>query len=394
VATSPTIHLTNAWLRPAAAMFAIGWGANMFAPLLDVYRPTLGAVGAAALFGAYIIGLIPMLLLAPRIADRVGRRPVLRGAIIVSVVGSIVLLIAGASFGALFVGRVVVGVAAGSAFGPGTAWVKELSARGGSPDSGARRAAIALSAGFGVGPFLSGLLAQWVPGPDVVPYVVHVVLAMGAAAFVWGALETRTTSGAADCTVAEPQRLGPVLRTPVFRRAVASTAPWVFGAASAGLAALPGLVDVGGYSLAVSGGAAAVTLGTGLLVQSWARRLAARAEHLPFVVGLAAMVIGMVIGVVIAFTHVAILLLPATIALGGAYGLLLISGLTTIDQITPAPLIAGMNGIFYSITYVGFVFPLLVSSLAPIVGAPAVFGAAAIVGIVTMFSVRRAFGPR
>src|SRR5690242_16805910 len=63
------------WLRVAAAVAVIGWGANQFTPLLLLYRPLMGLTAAMveAMFGMYAIGLIPGLLVAGRVSDRIGR---------------------------------------------------------------------------------------------------------------------------------------------------------------------------------------------------------------------------------------------------------------------------------------------------------------------------------
>ncbi|GAA4161508.1 MFS transporter [Gryllotalpicola daejeonensis] len=375
-----------AWLRPAAAMFVVGYGANMFATLLDVYRGALSAVDVNGLFGAYALGLIPALILVAPLSDRFGRRLVVRGALLLSAVGSLMLLLAGDSFAGLLVGRVVVGVAAGSTFSPGTAWVKELSDRAGRGSSGARRAAVALTAGFAGGPLLSGVLSQWVPLPEQLPYAVHVLLVVAAALYVWRAPETVShhpgrTRGASE--------VGAALRSRVFLRAILPTAPWVFGAASASLAVLPGQIDVGRFTEIASGITAAVTLGTGILVQSWARRLAQRSPRAPFQTGVAALVIGMLLGAATVLTHSPFLLAPAAICLGAAYGFLLVSGLNAVDALARPDDLATLTGIFYSATYVGFAFPLLESVFAPAVTGPGVFliaaalGAAAFAGLAT-----------
>ncbi len=53
-----------AWGRVCLAMFAVGWGANQFSPMLLVYRDEIGLTAStrAALFGVYAAGLIPGLL--------------------------------------------------------------------------------------------------------------------------------------------------------------------------------------------------------------------------------------------------------------------------------------------------------------------------------------------
>ncbi|MGQ4424452.1 MFS transporter, partial [Streptomyces violaceoruber] len=160
------------WIRVASAMFVVGWGANQFSPLLLVYRQ--GAVSESVVtlaFGAYAFGLVPMLLLAVPLARRFGRATTIRAALAVSGVASLILLTGGDRTWALVIGRLLAGVASGAGFGPGTAWVKDLSAHTAS-GTGARRAAVALSAGFGGGPLVAGALAEWAPAPEVLPYAV------------------------------------------------------------------------------------------------------------------------------------------------------------------------------------------------------------------------------
>src|SRR4051794_36995934 len=219
-------------------MFAIGWGANQFVSLLVAYRDRSGlSVGTVdALVGAYALGLIPALLVLGPVSDRSGRAPVLRGAALVSLAATAVLMVA--DLWALYAGRLLAGVASGAAFAAGSAWVEELSAA--DPDvpagSGARRAAMALTAGFGLGPVVAGLLAQWAPAPLVIPYAPHLLVTLGVLVPLWRAPETVTGPAAGR---------GLRVRSAgerAFRGRVAPVAPWVFGAATVSIAVLPGLV--------------------------------------------------------------------------------------------------------------------------------------------------------
>src|SRR6476659_7386164 len=112
--------------RVGLLLFTAGWAANHFSTLLVVYRRDLGLAPAALgiLFGAYALGLVPGLVLAGRASDRRGRRALVLPALSPS-------------------------------------------------EAVARRATLALSAGFGLGPVASGLLAEFAPAPMVLPYVVH-----------------------------------------------------------------------------------------------------------------------------------------------------------------------------------------------------------------------------
>ncbi len=157
------------WSRAALGLFVVGWGANQFAALLPVYRVEDGATDGqvTALFGAYAIGLVPPLLLVAPVSDRIGRRRVLRPVLVLSFIATVVLMVGGSNLTILLVGRLLAGIASGAAFAPGTAWVKELTT--GPAGTGARRAAIALSAGFGTGPLVAGIFAQWAPSATVLP---------------------------------------------------------------------------------------------------------------------------------------------------------------------------------------------------------------------------------
>ncbi len=104
-------------------------------------------------------------------------------------------LIAGEhSLGMLYLGRFLAGVCSGAAFAAGTAWIKELSVapydRFAGEQAGARRAAIALSAGFGLGPLVAGLLAQWAPHPLLTAYLPHLAVMLTALVLLAGTPET------------------------------------------------------------------------------------------------------------------------------------------------------------------------------------------------------------
>ena len=60
-------------------MFAIAWGGNEFTPLLVMYRDVshFSAVTVDMLLGAYVLGIVPALLVGGPLSDRYGRRPTL-----------------------------------------------------------------------------------------------------------------------------------------------------------------------------------------------------------------------------------------------------------------------------------------------------------------------------
>lgn len=348
------------WWRVALAMFAVGWGANQFAPLLLVYQEYIPATEVAASFGAYALGLIPALLVAARLSDRYGRRRVMRPVLVLSAVASVVLLLGAYETWLLLAGRILAGVASGAAFGPGTAWIKELSTDA-PAGSGARRAAVSLSAGFAAGPFIAGLLAQWLPYPQTLPYIVHILLMLVIAPLVWFAAETVKEQSQMARVQTELRR---TILAPVFLRRVVPSAPWVFGAATTTVAVLPGLVDVGQFNIAVSGASAGLTLGTGALVQPLARRLEQYRAGLTLHMGNGSLIAGLLLASTTAATGQAFLLIPCALILGSAYGMLLIAGLAMSEELAAPKDLATVTAVFYCLTYIGFAFPFIIAALS------------------------------
>ncbi len=364
-AETPTVVSRVAWVRPAAAVFTVGWGANMFASVLQVYRGNLSGFQVNALFDAYAVGLIPVLLVMARVSDRLGRRRVLLGALALSALGSAVILFSGGAFWTILAGRILVGVSAGSAFGPGTAWIKELSdtLEPAGAGAGARRSAVALTAGFAVGPLLSGVIVQWLPSPETTAYLVHIALVALTLPVVWRASESAPPAGRAGHAPRSGAGVMNVLTSRLFLTAVLPTAPWVFGAATVSLAALPVLVPLGAYAAVGGGVVAAVTLGSGIAVQPWARRLARRSPATPFRTGMAFVIAGLLTAALTVATGSLLLLLATAVILGSAYGLLLVSGLQLAESLASPQNISTVIAVFYSLTYTGFAFPAPVQVL-------------------------------
>jgi MFS family permease len=367
----------RSWRRVAAVLFAIGWGANHFAPLLPVYRRTLGldTAAPALLFGVYALGLLPGLLVAGPLSDRLGRRVLVRPSALAALIASGLLGAFGSSYAALLAGRFAYGLATGGAMSPGAVWVSELSQDAG-PGVGARRATIALSAGFGTGALVTGMLAQWLPWPTVTPYVVHVAALSLAIFGGMSAPETRA-----------PRTLpGPLLRlhfTPSggkrFVREVLPMAPFVFGFPTVAFAGLPPLLLFAkGQAplpapLALTGMLSGVTLLTGVLAQPFTRRYSPEVtSRLGLLFGAA----GLGVGALAAAFGAPLLLVLAAPLLGAGYGICMTSGLRLLEAVAPPETRGGLTGLYYVLTYLGFAAPWLLALAVRVVPAAWVLGAA------------------
>jgi predicted MFS family arabinose efflux permease len=355
-----------AWLPVALALLGTGWGSSQFTPMLLVYRHALG-VGTGtleAMFGAYALGLIPGLLLAGPLSDARGRRTVVVPGIALSLVASIALVAGADSVALLFAGRLLAGVSSGAVFGAGTAWLREVPL----PPIGtagaataARRAAVAMTAGFALGPLVAGLLAQWGPATRTVAYLPHIVFM----AIVLASLRDvpETVSGAR-----RPLRLSvPGVRDRRFLAVVAPIAPWVFTAPAIAFALLPSVVGAQHATdgVAVAAAISSVTALAGVLIQPVGRRLEARAQgNRAGVTGLLLLGAGLALSAGTAVADQIWLLIPCAIVLGAAYGLCLIAGLLEIQRLAEAGAVAGLTAAYYALSYLGFGAPYVLALAA------------------------------
>ncbi|MGY3551862.1 MFS transporter [Williamsia sp. R60] len=377
------------WRGVSAAMFAIAWGGNEFTPLLVFYKSEYELSGPTVdvLLFAYVLGMIPALLIGGPLSDRFGRRPIMRPAALIAAAGSLVLAAAADQVALLAVGRILCGIAIGLAMAVGTSWIKELSV-----DNGAKRAAMSLTAGFGVGAGLAGVLAEWGPWPHVLSYVLNAGVCLLGAAWVWNVPETRQRATA-------PTRLRDDLKIPSlghrrFLYVVVPVAPWVFGAAIGCQAILPTLMapKVGGAPMAFAALISVVTLSCGFGIQALARRIdrpdSARASQ----VALLLLVAGMALAALASSILTIWAVLVAAVVLGAGYGIALVAGLSEVQRIAQPGDLAGLTAVYYALTYLGFAVPATLAYLhdyIPGVTYPWMFGFGAVAAAATLAMISR-----
>ena len=378
-----TLRAPAAWIRVAFAMFAVGWGANQFSPMLIVYRQALGlgATEIAGLFGIYAATLIPGLLAGGPLSDRFGRRACVLPFAALSPVATLLLIFCPHDLALIAAGRALAGVCSGMVFGPATAWVQDLS--GGSALS-ARRAALALSAGFGVGPIVAAALAQWAPHPLVVPYLPHLVLGVAALAAVWTVPDVRR-AGTPALAGAAARRWAPpaALRTRAFWLTVAPAAPFVFGSVSMAIVVLPEEVTSGStLSAAFAGLMTALAFAAGIGVQPAARVLAERSDRLGILAGTGAAAAGAAVSAVAVAGPDRVLAGLGAVLLGLAYGLCLVCGLHQAEQLSDATDRGAVLSCYYVLAYLGFSAPYAVDGLNEVFGKPGTFAVLAVAAAV------------
>lgn len=379
-----------AWLWVAAAAFAVAWGGNEFTPLLVMYRQLDGlSTGVVDIvLGAYVVGVVPGLLLGGPLSDRWGRRPLMLPAPLLAVCGSAILALGAHSTALLFAGRVLSGLSVGLVMAVGTSWIKELSSAPfdprATPGTGARRAALSVTAGFGLGAGAAAALAQFGPLPALTPYFVDIALTLALGFPLLAVPETRT-SGRSVRPLLEDLKV-PAVMHKRFLLVVVPMAPWVFATAATAYAIVPELLlkQVPGIAVGYSGLLCLIALGSGVAIQALGRRIDDPGSARAVVVGLAATVPGVALALLSAATQSLWLSLVAAAVLGAAYGLLMVSGLQEIQRIARPDDLAGLTAVYYSLTYIGFFLPAVMAALSVWFSYSAMLAAVAVIAALAL----------
>ncbi|MGQ7295363.1 MFS transporter [Quadrisphaera sp. KR29] len=401
----PAAPAGRPWRRVAPALLACAWGGNHFTPLLLLYRQVEGysAVVVDLFFAFYVVGLVPGFLLAGPLSDLVGRRRPTVVAVVLGMAASAVLAAGSGGVVLMCAGRFLAGLGVAAAVVVGTSWIKELSAppfeRGADPARRARRAALVLTAGFGLGAGVSGALAQWGPAPTVLPYAVQSLLALVSLVPLLTAPETRPAPAPGGRRWPSAADLLADLRVPPparrrFRGVVLPAAPWVFGAAALAYAVTPALLApvVGELAVASAALLCVVGLGAGALVQPWVPRLDALTGGRQLLVGLAAALVGTLLCALVAVSPSVPLALVASAVLGVAYGVVLVAGLVEVQAVATERDLGAMTAWYCSATYLGFLLPEALSLAAGL--APAAVLLLVVAGLVALSAAAVAVGLR
>ncbi|WP_134663437.1 MULTISPECIES: MFS transporter [unclassified Amycolatopsis] len=386
---TPETTARPAWFPAAAAVFACGWGGNQFTPLLVMYHAAgYSAFTVDALLGAYVVGLVPGLLLSGGLSNRYGRRPVMFAGTMVSLLASVLLALGPVGVGWIAAGRFLSGIAVAVAMAVGSTWIKELADADphSAADTGTRRAALCLTLGLGIGPGVAGVLAQWGPWPMVLPYLVHIGLALVSLLAVTRSPETLTVR-----TESVRAALPATARHPRFRRVILPAAPWIFGSCGVAYAILPQLVEhqTGSWALAYSTLLTVCAIGAGVGIQPIAKRVDRTTSARAVLTGMAVLCAGLVLSVFAAARESPWIALGAAIVLGAAYGIVVVSGLLELQRLARPGEIAELTGVYYALAYIGFLLPSILAALNGVAGYPVLLACVALVAIAGTLVVTR-----
>ncbi|KPI16612.1 major facilitator superfamily MFS_1 [Actinobacteria bacterium OK074] len=331
-------------------------GTNVPAPLYHGYEEQFGfsALTLTLVYAAYVLALVPSLLVAGPLSDSLGRRAVLLPAVALSALAALVFALAdGVAW--LFVARVMQGLAVGAASGALTATLSELE-----PGGDRRRAAlvsnVATMTGLAVGALLSGTLAEYAPDPKVLPYVAEIVLLVPAAVAIATLPATRVTVPWRPRRPSVPGPLRGVFALCALAAFLAFTVIGLFlSLIPSYVAQLTGngnlLLGSGAVALLIAGSAAAQVLAYG------------RATFEVQTLGLVLVGAGLA-GLAVAGGLASLaLLLVATVIGGAGQGLTFLGGLTEINRRAPASRHADVLSSYNVAVYLGAGVPVIGAGL-------------------------------
>src|ERR1700748_2742358 len=195
------------WAVPFAFLVVMAV-ATLPSSLYGLYRTRdhLSAPTITVVFAIFAASTIALLQRDSVIAARIGRRGTMFAAVATMMVAMGVLA-AWKDLPGLLIGRLITGVSVGLAAGTAITYLIELRLRADSNASPVRTRSIgtAVTVGaLGIGPLIAGCLAQWVPLPLTVPYLVF--LALGAVAL--GGLRAAPETGVPAPRAAVTSRQG------------------------------------------------------------------------------------------------------------------------------------------------------------------------------------------
>lgn len=174
----------GSWLA-FIGMVVFTMGTSIVTPLFPIYKAHFGLSNGTVtlLFATYTATVVPTMLLAGNLSDRLGRKRLILPGMALITAASLVFGFS-TSLPLLFVGRVLQGLAIGMFLGVGTAFVVDHAL----PDhkaSAAQIAGMGFRVGFGLGPGLAGLLAQYASDPMHLSFRLHaLVMVVGIVAIV------------------------------------------------------------------------------------------------------------------------------------------------------------------------------------------------------------------
>jgi MFS family permease len=358
------------WIVAATIVLVLA-GNSTPTPLYVDYQRQWGfsPLTLTAIFAIYSVGVILTLVLAGGLSDRMGRRPVLLGSLVL-LIASYVTFLGADGTGWLFLARAVQGLATGLFTGAAGATLVDLHRQSD------RRVAslinsICMPLGLALGAPVSGALAQWAPLPLRVPFLVLTVLTLVALAGIAARVpESAGQPGGRRLVRVQRVSVPAEARAPFVTAALGVSACWAVGGLFLGLGGslakqllhngshlMPGLVV-----LSMQGVSAGTQLVWNLRVRSLSNDTASR-------LGCAGLIAAMPAVVLSVATRNAVLFFAGAVIAGLGFGLAFMASTRRITEAAPAARRGETLAGYFIVAYLGFSAPVVAAGfLTTVVG--------------------------
>jgi MFS family permease len=335
------------------ALFASGTPS----PLYGIYRQLWDFSPAVLtlVYATYAFGVLAALILAGRISDEVGRRPVLLVALGTLTVTTVLFMVAD-SVVWLFFARGLQGLATGAALGAASAALLDLHPRRDPSGVGLTNGVVS-AGGMGLGVLVSAAFVQLLPAPRVLPYVALFVLFVIAFAGVLAMPEPVEDRSRPRLTPQRPS-VPAAIRRPFFLAALGVMSSWSIGGLFLSLGPqLSGSLFhttnhlVSGVPVFALAGSAAI----GQLV------FGRTAPWLGAAAGSVALAVGLVIIVLAAALDSSVLLLVGGVVGGTGFGVAFLGALRVLSVAIPPEHRGAVMSAFYVVAYLSLSLPAVVA---------------------------------
>jgi predicted MFS family arabinose efflux permease len=353
--SSRTLSPRAAYPLAAVTIGLVLFAAGVPSPLYESYRELWGfsPLVLTLVYAVYAFGVLTTLIVAGRLSDEVGRRPVLVVAL-GALMSAAVLFVLADSVVWLFVARGLQGLATGAVLSAASAALLELHPRR-DPVAVSLANGVASAGGLGLGVLVSAALVEFLPAPRVLPYVVLLVLFASALAGVWRLPETVATRSRPRLSPQRPN-VPQAIRAPFTLAALGALVSWSI----AGLFLSLGpqltaelfhttnhlIAGAGVFALSASAAVAQLTLGR---TPPWAGAAG----------GSLALSAGMVLLVIAAATDSSLVYLVGAVIGGGGFGIAFLGGLRALTAAIPNEDRAAVLSAFYVVAYAALSLPAI-----------------------------------
>lgn len=351
-----------AYLLAAAAIGLALFASGTPSPLYGTYAQLWGfsSLVLTLVYATYAFGVLTTLVLAGRLSDEVGRRPVLMIAMATLAVVTVPFMLAD-SVVWLFVARGIQGLATGLALSAASAALLDLHKDRDAVAVGLTNG-VASTIGLGGGVIVSAAIVQYLPAPRVLPYVLLLVLFVASLVAAWRLREPVDVAPGARFRLT-PQRpyMPPVARRPFLLAGLAVLSSWSIGGLFLSLGPeLAAIVYHSENHMLVSALPFFLLAGAATVSQLLFGRAA---PWLGAVSGSLALALGMGLIVAASAADSAVLFTIGATVAGAGFGVAFLGGLRSLSTAIPPEHRAATMSAFYLVAYGSLSVPAVLAGV-------------------------------